>query len=193
VKTTKQSRNKIMEKGTEMVLAHKPGMPQAKFTALAWERMGKDKNGWAAVTPEKPKGLGATVKADTDPQARYLVAMSKGAGFEADGKLDKALTEYARGFKIIACEEAAVALKRVETVMADMFQGAGRKGKTVKAAPLTTPESDDLIGDEVLISADKAFADEDYVLAKELYEAVENQDSEHVKGRLLEIAALLVE
>lgn len=192
------------DKSTDMVYARKAGMPNARFTRTAWEAMGKEKNGWTEITDAKAKAVkpAAAGKGDLDPEARYSVAMEKAGGFMADGKPDKALAEYARAAGFKNTKEAADGIKEAEAALSNALAGAaggekdaakgkGKGGKAKGAGAAKTGEDDDLVGDTVLASADKAYEDEDYVLAKELYLAVEDQESDHVKGRLAEIADLL--
>lgn len=165
----------------DYVSAEKGGV-KTRFTRFIWDKMGNDKNGWKLVqggaekakpnTTAKPKKKGKPegVKADHSA-ANHKQLLEQAAGFEADGKLEKALEKYAAALQLKNTKAVAETVERLTEAL---------YGK----------DEDDLVGfvDETLVSADAAYEDEDYVLAKELYEAVEDQENEHVKSRLAAIA-----
>lgn len=172
----------------------KKGLQKTAFTPMIWKNMGKNKNGWVAIseaeykgkeaTNEPPKdvkeamaaantdnGKEATNEPPKDVEAEYKKLYEMGSGLAKDKKYEAALAKY----------EAAQKVKDTPTVKGRIT----KMKKAIEAAELENARK------ELVTTAEVAIIDKDYEGALEAYEAAnEMKVTEDVTVKIEEVKAL---
>lgn len=151
---------------SDEIKAVKDGI-ETTFTKFVWDNMGPNKNGWVEIgANELPVANTPPIKVAVANKAAAAKALVEQAlGFEKDNKLDKAMAKFVEAYSHTKTKTIEEHMDRVEKLMANGLSQSTEKDPSIEAA-------------------DKAFASEDYVLAKELYETAINQEDEYVKGQI---------
>lgn len=171
-----------------MIKAKKGGQ-YTEFSEMAWNHMGKQKNGWERVSDEEyaanqpqPKEKGkATPRTEptkaeaTKPTGNvkadltYKELTDKAKGFEKDGKLEEALAQYEAADKLNPNPNVKGKIKSLKKAIEEA-------GKAKLAEEFNSAVKD----------ADKVFGDGDFATAYELYSSANGivADDAYVLERL---------
>ena len=101
-----------------MAVKARKGDMTTTFTDMIWRNMGKNKNGWTAITESDFSGVQADLKAaqaNTGISYKDLVARAK--GLETDGVLDKALELFKQAYAVKQTKALATKIGKMEEVL----------------------------------------------------------------------------